>query len=55
MKTNPVKNKGFDRVLRGGSWNNSVPLLHCTYIDYDTPDYTYSNLGLRLIRVKKGK
>jgi formylglycine-generating enzyme required for sulfatase activity len=42
--------KGDSRVLRGGSWLNSLATsLRCAYRDYRTPDYRYYYIGFRCV------
>ncbi len=39
---------GTNRVLRGGSWNNSALLCRAAVRFFDTPDYRAFDLGFRL-------
>ena len=51
----PVRNptgpsRGWDRVLRGGSWNHSARHCRSAARDDNTPNFRYSNLGFRVMR-----
>ena len=39
---------GSNRVRRGGSWNLNARLCRVSYRNYNTPDFRYCSLGLRL-------
>ena len=48
-QTNPTgADSGVWRVLRGGSWYNIAGGCRLSYRSYCSPDYRYSDLGLRL-------
>lgn len=42
--------KSSYRVLRGGSWSHDAQFLRSAYRDFVNPDYSYSNIGFRLVR-----
>lgn len=51
-QTNPKgPSSGSNRVLRGGSWHNVAMFCRVSIRDYNSPDYRYSNFGLRLVLV----
>ena len=53
-KTNPHgSDKGFLRVLRGGSWNSIPASLRCAYRNYFLPNLRYDYLGFRLARAAR--
>ena len=49
-QTNPTgANRGYDRVFRGGSWDDFDMDCRSSNRNYDSPDYSCYNLGLRLV------
>jgi formylglycine-generating enzyme required for sulfatase activity len=50
-QTDPVGPvSGSDRVIRGGSWNNSSIFCRASYRYNDAPGNSYSNIGFRVAR-----
>ena len=47
-----LKDKGADRVGRGGSWGNGPRFLRCADRGIDGPRLRYFDLGFRLLRMK---
>lgn len=43
-------NKGGDRVIRGGSWNEGTDDLHVFYRSWIGPDHSESEIGFRCER-----
>ncbi|MDP6154695.1 MAG: SUMF1/EgtB/PvdO family nonheme iron enzyme [Candidatus Thermoplasmatota archaeon] len=41
--------KGSNRVIRGGSWNNTADNCESAYRNRNTPDNRNNNLGVRLV------
>jgi formylglycine-generating enzyme required for sulfatase activity len=49
--TNPLGPvSGSYRVFRGGSWYGNSGNVRSSYRGYDTPAYTYLNIGFRVAR-----
>jgi len=53
----PVKNptgplSGKYRLIRGGSWFDCASICRSAFRSFSTPDYRYTNLGLRLVLSK---
>jgi formylglycine-generating enzyme len=46
--TGPVT--GSDRVVRGGTWNNSASYARCANRDFDPPSVALENIGFRCVR-----
>ncbi|MDR3329043.1 MAG: formylglycine-generating enzyme family protein [Prevotellaceae bacterium] len=40
--------RGFNRVLRGGGWNNTAPACRATHRSY-SPGHHYHNIGFRVV------
>ena len=49
-KQDAEKSETTYRVLRGGSWDYSTDYVRSSFRYFDTPDYTYDNIGLRVAR-----
>lgn len=49
-QTDPKPTSGSNRVIRGGSWNNSIVYIRSANRDYDVPTSRINNLGFRLVR-----
>jgi formylglycine-generating enzyme required for sulfatase activity len=41
---------GANRVVRGGSWNDSAEIVRSAYRYYSTPSLRYGDIGFRLVR-----
>lgn len=57
-KTSPIENprgpsSGSARVIRGGGFNMSVNHSKIYSRNYDMPEYKSSNLGFRIVKIKK--
>ena len=49
-QVNPTgDNSGSFRVNRGGCWNNAARFCRSSFRSYDSPDFRYIGLGLRLV------
>ncbi len=47
--TGPIN--GSSRVLRGGGWSEPAALLRSTLRSYNAPDFSYDDLGFRLVMI----
>jgi len=51
--TNPLgSTSGVNRVTRGVSWNSYAQGCRSAQRYYESPDYRYFNIGLRLLKIK---
>ena len=48
-------NSNPNRVLRGGSWNNSARFCRSAYRDYYGPDYRSQSIGFRPVLKPNGE
>ena len=54
LQIDPVgPDSGSRRVVRGGGWNSNAQYLRSAYRRHDWPSYSFSYLGLRLVRTPR--
>jgi len=50
-----TRQRGTNRVLRGGSWNNNGKWLRAANRNHNSPDNRNNNLGFRLAAARRGQ